>query len=68
MNLNTITIPWLEVNQKIEFEGEQYLVNSISRSYKDNVDSLSLSKFYPLYEDTTTAPIKSSTAPILTSK
>ena len=63
INLNTITIPWLEVNQKIEFEGEQYLVNSISRSYKDNVDSLSLSKFYPLYEDTTTAPIKSSTAP-----
>lgn len=63
MNLNTITIPWLEVNQKIEFEGEQYLINSISRSYKDNVDSLSLSKFYPLYEDTTIAPIKSSTAP-----
>lgn len=63
INLDIITIPWLEVNQKIEFEGTQYLIDAISRSYKDNTDSLSLSKFYPLYADTTTIATKSSTAP-----
>lgn len=53
LTLEIVAIPWLDVNQIIEFtsnsinETYQYIVTSISCDYSDFKMSLSLSRYYP---------------------
>jgi len=55
MSLNVVPIPFLDVNQKIEFtsnstkETHEYLVTNISCNYSDHTMTLNLSRYYPTY-------------------
>lgn len=56
LDLNLVSIPWLDVNQKIsyisqnELEEKQYIVKSISGSTTDAEMSISCISFYPTYK------------------
>lgn len=57
VNLSTLFIPYLDINQKVEYttyDGitSSYLITSISISSGDKMD-ISLQQFYPLYIETT---------------
>lgn len=55
LTINTIAIPWLDVNQLIEFtpnctnKKQKYLINNISCDYSSHQMSISLNRFYPSY-------------------
>ena len=55
ISLETMMIPWLGVNQKIEYKSkitnvtEQYITKSINRSLSDWTQTIDMIKFYPLY-------------------
>ena len=55
MTLNVIPIPFLDVNQKIQFtsnstkETHDYLVTNISCNYSEYTMTLNLSRYYPTY-------------------
>lgn len=59
LQLQTITIPWLDVNQKIRYtpkitgKTEEWIIKSINHSVSSGTSSLQLVKFYPLYPDIT---------------
>lgn len=59
LQLQTITIPWLDVNQKIRYtpritgKTEEWIIKSINHSVSSGTSSLELIKFYPLYPDIT---------------
>lgn len=54
LNLNTIAIPWLDVNQVIEFTSnsnnkkEKYIINNISVNYVEYTMNILCSKYFPL--------------------
>lgn len=55
INLTTVLIPWLNVNQKVEYtslitgETNQYIVKSINKNFDSWTMSINMIKFYPLY-------------------
>ena len=55
MSINVIPIPFLDVNQKIQFtsnsthETHDYLITNISCNYSEYTMTLSLSRYYPTY-------------------
>ena len=55
LTLNTIAIPWLDVNQLIEFTSnsnnkkQQYMTNNISCNYSDFTMSITCNIYYPNY-------------------
>lgn len=55
LSLTTISIPWLDVNQLIEFtsnstgEKDKYIINNISTNYSEMTMSISANKFYAEY-------------------
>ncbi len=59
LQLQIVTIPWLDVNQKIRYtpritgKTEEWIVKSINHSISSGTSSLELIKFYPLYPDIT---------------
>ena len=59
LQLQIVTIPWLDVNQKIRYtphitgKTEEWIVKSINHSVSSGTSSLELIKFYPLYPDIT---------------
>lgn len=56
LDLNIVSIPWLDVNQKISYisqnesEEKQYIVKTISGSTTDATMSISCVSFYPSYK------------------
>lgn len=60
LELTMIDIPWLDVNQKIEYtpyqtgETAQWIIKSISSTPTSGVMTVTLIKFYPLYPDIVT--------------
>lgn len=57
VNLNLITIPWLDVNQKVQYKSQitqltnQYITKSINLSLSEDTMTLNMSTFYPYYPD-----------------
>ena len=55
INIETIMIPWLTVNQKIEYkskttgETQQYIIKSINRALSAWTQTVEMIRFYPLY-------------------
>ena len=55
LSITTISIPWLDVNQLIEFtpnstgEKDRYIINNISTNYSEMTMNISANKFYAEY-------------------
>lgn len=55
LTINTVAIPWLDVNQVIEFTlnsnktKQQYLINNISCNYADHTMSITANRFFANY-------------------
>ena len=55
LNLTTISIPWLDVNELIEFTSnstgkkDKYIINSISTNYSEMTMNINANKFYAEY-------------------
>ena len=55
LTLNTIAIPWLDVNQLIEYtlnsnnKKGNYIINNISCNYADFTMSITANRYYPNY-------------------
>lgn len=55
LSITTISIPWLDVNQLIEFtpnstgEKDKYIINNISTNYSEMTMNISANKFYAEY-------------------
>lgn len=57
VEISTILIPWLDVNQKVEYkkanstETNQYIIKNISHDLSSDISTITLQRFYPLYYD-----------------
>ena len=55
VTLTTIIIPWLDVNQKLEYttkstkETNQYITKSVTLDFVSGLQTINMSRFYPLY-------------------